>query len=656
MTDRIGVFICECGPNIKDAVDIPELVRAAGRLDAVVLCEPMGLLCSPAGRDQAAETIRRHDMTHVVFAGCSPREHEQTFQGILCSAGLNPFMLQTVNIREQCAWVIHDRRQATRKAESLIRGAVHRVRHHAPITIKEIDCRPDVLVIGAGVAGIGAALTLSQKDRRVFLVERSPCIGGRAALYEDLYPDFNCAACLIEPLLDDVLHDNGIEVLTLTEVVSLRGTPGNFTVTVKQPARYVDPDRCIGCAACIEACPVTVPNAFNARMDTRAAVYIPYPGALPHVAVIDKKHCLRFKEEPCSACKTACPFDAVDFGAADTTRELMVGAVVAATGFRGFDPGRSDRYGFQTVDNVITGFAFERLVNTTGPTGGKIETADGRAPEAVAFVHCVGSRTDRFNRFCSGVCCLSAFKHAQQVKKQLPDTVVHHFFADLCLPGKTAQGFFEQVRSMAGVSLHRLARPDAVQVSDDDGGVIVQYTDLSDAVHRVKVQLVVLATAMEPPGDAAQMARILDIELDDDGFFKEAHPVIDPLAATREGVYLAGCSQAPKDIPASVAQGQAAAGRILQKLVPGGKIALEPIVARVDPDLCSGCRTCEALCPFDALCRDDTDGPCMTVEDTLCRGCGICAAACPGGAIGIRHYSRDAVNAEIAGLLKFGAN
>ena len=335
----------------------------------------------------------------------------------------------------------------------------------------------------------------------------------------------------------------------------------------------------------------------------------PYPGALPHVAHIDEKHCLRFKDEPCSACKTACPFEAVDYGALETTRELAVGAVVVATGFRGFDPGRSDRYGFKTVDNVITAFAFERLVNTAGPTGGKIETADSRAPEAVAFVHCVGSRTDRFNRFCSGVCCLSAFKHAQQVKKQLPDTVVHHFFADLCLPGKTAQCFFEQVRDTAGVNLHRLVRPDAVHVSAEDGGVIVQYTGLSGAVHRVKVQLVVLATAMEPPGDAAQMARILDIELDDDGFFREAHPVIDPVTTTREGVYLAGCSQAAKDIPASVAQGQAAAGRILQKLVPGGKIALEPIVARIDPDLCSGCRTCEALCPFDALYRDETDGP-----------------------------------------------
>ncbi len=653
MTDRIGVFICECGPNIKDAMNLSELLRCAERLEAVVLAESVALLCAPDGRERTAETIRRHNITHVVFAGCSPREHEQTFREVLEAAGLNPFLLQTVNLREQCAWVIHDRDQATRKAQRMIQGAVCRVRHHDPITIKEIDCRPDVLVIGAGVAGISAARTLSQNGRRVFLVERSPCIGGMAALYEDLYPDFNCAACLIEPDLDDLLHDERIEVLTTSEVLSVRGTPGNFTVTVKQAARHVDPRRCIGCGACIAACPVTVPNEFNARMDSRHAVYIPYPGALPHVAVIDNQNCLRFKGELCRACKDACPLDAVDYEAVETTRDLAVGAVVVATGFQGFDPGRSTRYGFGAVAGVITAFAFERLVNTTGPTGGKIVTTGGQEPDTVVFVHCVGSRTEAFNRFCSGVCCLSSFKHAQQVRKQLPAAAIHHFFADLCLPGKSAQRFFDRVRAMDGVTLHRIAHPDAIQISAESGRAIVGYTDVSGHDQRVEAQLIVLATAMEAAGDAPQLAGTIGLGLDEDGFFKEAHPVMGPVTTTRKGVYLAGCCQGPKDIPASVAQGQAAAGRILQQLIPGGKIALNPIVARVDPDLCSGCRTCEALCPFEALARDEKHA-CMTIEETLCRGCGICAAACPGGAITVCHYSPEAVNAEVAGLLKPG--
>ncbi|MCB2146049.1 MAG: CoB--CoM heterodisulfide reductase iron-sulfur subunit A family protein [Deltaproteobacteria bacterium] len=651
MKDRIGVFICECGPNIKDAMDIPQLVHFAGHLEAVVLAEPVGLMCAPNDRKKVADTIRRHHLTHVVFASCSPREHEQTFRGVLESAGCNPFMMQAVNLREQCAWVIHDRDQATRKARRMIGAGVQRVRHHAPLTPREIDCRPDVLVIGAGVAGISAARTLSQNGRRVVMVERSACIGGMAALYEDLYPDFNCAACLIEPDLDDVLHDERIEILTTSEVLSVRGTPGNFTATVKQAAPHVDPLRCIGCAACIEACPVTVPNEFNAGMDSRQAIYIPYPGSLPHVAVIDKQNCLQFTDARCGACKEACPFDAVDYAAVPAVRNLAVGAVVVATGFQGFDPGRSTRYGYGTVDGVISAFAFERLVNTTGPTGGKIVTASGQAPDTVAFVHCVGSRTEAFNRFCSGVCCLSAFKQARQVRKQLPETAIHHFFADLCLPGKTAQRFFDGVCAMAGVTLHRLVHPGAIRISAENGRAIVRGTDASGAVQQVDAQLVVLATAMEAPAGTPQTGRILDLGLDDDGFFKEAHPVVDPVAAVREGFYLAGCCQGPKDIPASISQGQAAAGRIMQKLIPGGKITLNPIVARVDPDLCSGCRTCEALCPYDALARDENEA-CMTIEEALCRGCGICAAVCPGGAISVCHYSADAVYAEIAGLLK----
>lgn len=648
---RIGVFVCECGPNIKDAVDIPELVHFAGQIEHVVHVERVQLLCAPEGRDRIAKGIRAHDISHAVFAACSPGEQEKTFRKILEAAGRNPFMMQTVNIREQCAWVIHDRDQATAKAKRLLRGALYRLRHHRPIPLREIDCCSDVLVVGAGVAGIAAARTLSQNDRRVFLVERSPCIGGMAALYEDLFPDANCAACLLEPDLDEVLHDDRITVLTSSEVLALRGRPGNFKAEIEQAARRVDPERCIGCGACLEVCPVRVPNEFNAGMDTRKAVYIPYPGALPHVATIDPVNCLRCRDESCSACQAACPFEAIDYEAADTVREIAAGMVVLATGFQGFDAARSRRYGYGKVDNVITAFAFERLVNTAGPTGGKIVTAYGRKPDSVAFVHCVGSRTGAFNPFCSGTCCMTAFKHALQVRDQLPTAAIHHFFADLCLPGKSAQRLFDKAAAMDGIEFHRLDRPDGIRIHAEGDRICIAPTRAKGSERHVEVQMVVLATAMEPRTDAAQTARIFDVALDADGFFGSAHSVTDPVAATREGIYLAGCCQGPADIPSSVARGQAAAGRILQKLVPGGKITLEPIIACVNPECCSGCRTCAALCPFGALDMD-TDGACMAVDEACCRGCGICVAACPSGAIELRHYSREALNGELAGLLK----
>jgi heterodisulfide reductase subunit A len=388
-------------------------------------------------------------------------------------------------------------------------------------------------------------------------------------------------------------------------------------------------------------------------MDTRTAVHIAYPGSLPHVATIDTDHCLRFLGESCRACKDACAFDAVDFEAAAEHRELAVGAVVVAIGFQGFDPGRSDRYGYGSVDNVITAFAFERLVNTAGPTGGRILLADGSTPDSVAIVHCVGSRTESFNRFCSGVCCTTAAKHARQVNRQLPEAEIHHLFADLCLPGKTAQHFFNVVTETTGASLHRLAHPDAVRIVAGDDGATLDYTDVSGKVRRVKAQLVVLATAMEPAADMQHLAGVADLACDDDGFICETHAVMDPVAATRDGIYVAGCCQGPRDIPASIAHGQAAAGRILQTLVPGEKIALEPLIAQVDPDLCSGCRTCKPLCPFGAL-EWDADGAVMAVVDTLCRGCGICAAGCPGGAVAVYHYSPEAVGAEISAVLDSG--
>lgn len=648
---RIGVFICQCGPMLEKALDILTLVHAARRLKHVVHVETVSLLCAPEAKAALVETIRAHAISHVVVAACAPREHEKTFGKILSAAGLNPFMLQIANIREHCAWVIHDRRQATDKAGSLIQAAVQRVRHHQPLYAQQIDVQADVLVIGAGMAGISAALTLAQPDRQVYLVERSAWIGGKVALYEDLCPDMNCAACLIEADLDTVLHNDRINVITLARVVALRGRKGNFTASIRQAPRWVDTDRCLGCAACMDVCPVKTPNPVNAFLDHHPAIYIPYPGTLPHVAMVDRQHCLRTRGEPCTRCQDACPFEAIDYDQTETCREVSVGAVVVATGFDPFDPNRDDRYGHAEQDNVITSAAFERLVNPNGPTQGRIVTNDGRIPQHVAFVYCVGSRTDAFNAYCSGVCCQTAIKHARQVKRQLPECVVDHIFADLCLPGKSGQRIFDGLRTEPGIVLHRMKHPGSVRIERENRTRIVHVTGPDDVVQQIQADLVILATALEPPTGTLQLAACLNIDLDGDGFFKESHPITDPTQSCREGIYLAGCCQGPKDIPMSVAQGQAAAGRILQSLVPGGKMSLDPIVARVDTDLCSGCRTCQGLCPFGAITGDENEST-VYIEKTLCRGCGICAAACPSGAIIINHFSRDAVDAEITGLLK----
>lgn len=281
MAERIGVYVCECGPNIKDAMDLDKVVKFAQGLDNVVLAKPFRLLCSEEGKELVRKDIKEHNLTRVVIAACSPKEHEHTFKETLRKAGLNPFLLQIANIREQCAWVIKDNSLATDKAKAMIAAAVKRVVYHEPLEIKEIECLPDVLVVGAGIAGTSAALTLAQKNRKVYLVEKLPSIGGKATRYEAIFPTLECSSCVLNPGLDEILHNERIELLTLAEVQEALGFYGNFAVKVNKKARFVDIETCIGCGACLEVCSVKVKNEYNEGLDERGAIYIPYAGALP---------------------------------------------------------------------------------------------------------------------------------------------------------------------------------------------------------------------------------------------------------------------------------------------------------------------------------------------------------------------------------------
>ena len=649
MADRIGVYICECGPNIKDALDVDALVQYASSLDGVIVAKPFGLLCSSEGSRFIEQEIQTHELTRVVIAACSPKEHEQTFRQALEKAGLNPFLLQIANIREQCAWTLSDKVSATEKAKTVISGAVQRVIHHVPLKVDQIECVADVLVVGAGVAGINAALTLSQEGRRVYLVERLPCIGGKAARYEDLFPSLECASCVLDPVLDEVLHDDHIEVLTYAEVEEVLGFYGNFLVKVKKKARRVDMESCIGCQACFEPCPVAVTNEFNEGLDTRKAVYIPYPGALPNVAAIDTAHCLRFQGQMCTACQEACPFGAIDYEAQDEVVELQVGAVVLATGFDLLDPARVFE-SYEKATHVYTGLQLERLLSATGPTEGKVLLGDGRPPAKIALIHCVGSRTPRFRTYCSGVCCTYLTKFSHLLRERCPESIVTHFFSDLCLPGKWAQGFFDEVSADTFVEAVRLKSVDSVHLVEQEGKTFVRYVDVQGQSGSVAFDMVVLAPAMEGASEANDIARIFELSLDAGNFFEPEDAVVAPVSSVRKGVFIAGCAQGPKDVRASVAEGQGAAGRVLSDLLPGEKLPLEATVCEVDEGRCSGCKTCIGSCRYKAM-DFDRERRCVQVNKVLCRGCGTCAATCPSGAIQADHYTDRQIFSEIEGLL-----
>jgi heterodisulfide reductase subunit A len=650
MGQRIGIYVCECGPNIRDAVDMDELMRFARGLHDVAVAKAFGLLCSIEGKTLIVNDVREQKLTRVVIAACSPKEHESTFREMMRAAGLNPFLMQIANIREQGAWVTEDRVLATDKAKAIIYAAVRRVILHEPLETGEIACEPDVLVVGAGVAGLSAALTLAQRNRKVYLLEKLPCIGGKVARYEEIFPKLECASCVLDPKMDEVLHNEQIEVLTFSEVQQAVGYYGNFIVTVRRKARFVDSRTCLGCGACFEVCPVKVSNEYNEGLDERRAIYVPYAGALPNVAVIDKAHCLRWRGEPCKACQEICPFGCVNYQEEDEIRHVKVGAVILATGFDLFDPRRAPQYGYGHIENVYTSLEFERLVNSTGPTGGEIVLRNGQPPEKIALVHCVGSRTSKFHEYCSGVCCTYLLKFAYQVRQKLPHASVVELYSDFCLPGKEAQRFCDRVMRDEGMDLIHLKAPDSLQIVEQDKQILITYGDVETQSKSLAVDMVVLAPAMEGAEHADILSDVFDISLDESRFFVEDDPHLAPVLTTTEGILIAGCAQGPQNIQSAVAQGAAAAGLVLSRLVPGEKLTLEPVTAEVDEGLCSGCKVCVGLCPYKAITYQDEKKN-ARINEVLCRGCGICPAACPSGAIKARHFTDAEVVAEIEGLL-----
>ncbi len=562
---------------------------------------------------------------------------------------MNPYLMQMVNLREQCSWVHEDKAAATRKAASLIQAGLHRLRKHDPLEQASMEAESAVLVLGAGVAGIEAALVAAQKGRKVYIVEKDPCLGGHANRYEEVFPAMECGSCMLEPKLDELLHNEDITVLPHSVLKDVVGFHGNFTATVLKKARYVDANACFGCDECMKACPVKgITDDFAEGLQTRSAIYIPYPGALPNVALIDTDHCLRFKGDQCTACADACPFGAVDFTQKDEELELPVGAFVLATGFTTFDAGKIPQLGYGTVPEVYDGLEFEALLNSGGPTGGEIRMKNGEVPRSIAFIHCVGSRSEEHDDYCSGTCCMYTMKFAHLAHAKLPNAEIIDIHSHLSIAGK---GYYELLRKVTseGMEIVRTVNPSKIRVREGDGTRVVEVPH-GMGTRRITADMVVLSTAMEPSADAQRLAELFEVDLDSYGFVQEGHGRLGAVTTNIEGVYAAGSVRAPGDIQAAVTEGAAASGKILHSLIPGQKIDLESRVAWSDPDRCGGCKMCVSMCPYKAIHYDPVEKV-STVNQALCHGCGTCVSACPGGAMESRHFSNGQIFAEIEGLL-----
>ncbi len=1107
---RIGVYVCHCGTNISGTVDVEQVARFAATLPGVVTAKTYRYMCSDPGQDLIKQDIEQLQLDRVVVASCSPLMHEPTFRATCEEAGLNRYLFQMANIREHCSWVHPDRHDATEKAERLVAAAVRRVWHHKAMEERKVPVRPEVLVVGGGIAGIEAALRIAHAGKKVYLVEREPSIGGHMAKFDKTFPTLDCAACILTPKMVNVSRHPNIELLTYSEVEEISGFVGNFTVRVRRKPRYVDVEKCTGCGDCVKACPVEAPDEFNEGLSTRKAIYRSFPQAVPNAFVIDKRgrapcragcpagvhtqgyialiaerrfaeaaalvrrdlplpsacgrvcyhpcedQCERSQlDEPvaicalkrfvadwalehdeqveplpttqtekvavigsgpaglacanelahrgyevtvfeaaekaggmlrygipayrlpevildrelgyleklgirietgqlvrsirqlkqqgfravflstgaplgmqlgipgeelagvtdvleflrqvnsgrlqqiegrvavigggnsamdaaraarrlgaqqvtvvyrrsraempahdwevaeaeaegveflflasplrvegqegraerlicqrmelgepdasgrrrpvpvpdsqfelpvdlvipaigqstdlgpigeeletqrgrvktdpvtlgtsmdgvfaggdvvtgpatvvdafaagkraaesidrylqgkdlragrdrlppvapqpdlaraeckprqrpvelvadrrassfeeivgtlteeqavleagrclgcgtcseCLECVDLCEAGAIDHNQQEEIRELEVGAVVVATGFQLFDPGKMVRYGFGRLPNVVHGLQFERMTHASGPTSGQLLTTEGKKPESVAIIHCVGSRDTNHHEYCSRVCCMYSLKFAHLVKEKT-GAEVYNLYIDIRAPGKGYEEFYKRLLH-EGVHFIRgkcAEVTDVAESPEEEGKLVVVCEDtLLGVTRRLPVDMVVLSPALEPADGADELSRRLSISCGQGSFFLERHPKLAPVEVASDGIFLAGACQGPKDIPDSVAQGAAAAACALS-LIDGEVVVLEPITAEIDAERCSGCKVCISACPFDAI-TFDAEREASVVQEELCKGCGTCVAACPSGVAGQKSFEDEQIFAEIEGVL-----
>jgi len=654
--ERIGVYVCHCGSNIAAMVDVEDVAQWAGealREQGVVIARDYKFMCSNLGQELIEADIKEHNLTRVVVAACSPHLHEATFREACRRAGLNPFLCEMASIREHVSWVHTDRAAATAKSKSVIAGAVERVAHHEALEPLTVPIHPATLIVGGGIAGIQAALEIADSGYPVYLVEREPSIGGHMAQFDKTFPTLDCSACILTPKMVAIASHPNITLLTWSEVEQVDGYVGNFTVTIRKKARYINEDLCTGCGLCTEKCPRrVVDNIFEAGLGYRKAVYRPFAQAVPKYPVIDRDNCIYFKRGKCKACQIFCPTGAIDFEQQDEMLEVEVGNIILATGYRLFDPRRIPQYGYGRLANVFTSLEFERMCNAAGPTGGEVVLRDGvTKPESVAIIHCVGSRDRNYNNYCSVICCMASLKFAHLVKERT-GAEVYNFYIDMRTAFKDYDEFYQRVLE-EGVHFirGRVAEvTDAARRPGEEGKIIVQAENtLVGKQLRVPVDMVILSAGLEPQGDAKEVGKKFGIACSANGWFIEKHPKLDPVATMTDGIFIAGACQGPKDIPASVAQGAAAAARVLGR-IQQGEIALEPVRAEVIEEKCSGCRICNNLCPFNAI-HFLEDRKVTEINPALCQGCGTCVAACPSGAITGTQFSNEQVLAQIEGIL-----
>jgi len=639
---RIGVFVCHCGINIAQTVDVEALSEYTSHLNGVVVAKHYKYMCSDVGATLIKNTIKEFKLDGVVIASCSPRMHEQTFRRVANDGGVNPYRVEISNIREQCSWAHSNKEQATEKAKYLVRSAVSKALTLEPLKPSTLKVIPEALVIGGGIAGIQTSLDLANDGFKVHLVEREPSIGGHMAQLDKTFPTLDCSSCILTPKMMEVANHKNIELLSYSEVASIEGSIGNYTVKIRKKPRYVDVDKCTGCGDCATACRLKdrIVSEFNQGMGKRGAAYMPFPQAVPLKYVIDDKKCLFLTKGKCGdepLCKKACAPGAINFNQKEEIVERKVGTIVVATGYDVMDPTAVYEYGYDTSPDVITTLEMERLISSSGPTKGEIlRLSNQQKPKSVTFILCVGSRDETQCTWCCRIGCMTALKQVYLLREKLGEDIeINVCYNDLRSFGKGYEEFYRKVRGLH-TNMFR-GHPSEVRPMKENLKIDI-FDTTTNKLFEIKTDMVVLVPAMMPRTDATEFSRLLHLTLSGDGFFLEAHPKLRPVDTFVNGIFIAGCCQAPKDIQDTVSQASAAASRAAT-ILSQEELEIDPLIAMVDEDACTGCGICVEVCPYEARTLNERKRI-AEVNDALCVGCGGCIAACPSNASIHKNFTK----------------
>jgi len=662
---KIGVFLSDCGKQLSEILDFNALTSFVKAVPNVTLIVRGSEFWRGKGLQAIIDSVKSGKINRVVVAESLTKISDINIVQAVEKAGLNPYLVEVIDLKDHCAWPHRETpKEATEKAKTMLLAAIERAKLLEPIEKLEFPALKSALIIGGGIAGMQTAVDLADLGFEVNLIEKAPFLGGLAARAGRFFPTDDCAICIQSPSSDvkTITHTSrkcvyrsgfseipNLNILTNSKVVAVEGVPGNYNVTIEKKPRYVDADKCVACDKCVAVCPVETPDEYNANLKTRKAIYINVPTVHPQVYVIDETVC---KFHDCAKCVEVCPTNAVDLDQKSEQVALNVGSIVVATGFREFDSSVIKEYHYDDYPDVITNLELARMIDGFGPTGGVIvRPSDGKPAKRIVFVQCAGSRDRRYNPYCSGICCMISLKNASLIKEANPDAEVSICYIDIRTTGREHEYYYERAREM-GIKFVK-GRPTEIYADEEKGKLIV---DVEDALLKrfldLEADLVVLASAMVPAEGTEELAEILGLDLEADGFFKEYNAKLRPTETKQKGIFLCGGATFPKDAPTVSLHAHSAAMKAT-KFLTSGKIVKDQRTAVINEDYCGDCEFCPVTCPYGAISLEPTieDHFVARVNDLLCEGCGVCVGTCPLNAIELRHSRPNQMEAQMNALM-----